>query len=117
MGDDGSLAWTALADPTRRTILRILAEHGELPAGDLASRVTTVGRTAVSGQLRVLRAAGLVRERRDGNRRLYSIQQQATDEVVQFLSLIYRDTLGSLKRTLEASTTTETGSGGSAHTG
>lgn len=115
---DRELAWEALADPTRRSILRILAEHGELPAGEIAARITTVGRTAVSGQLRVLRTAGLVRERREAQRRLYSVQPESTDEVVQFLATIYRGSLEALKRHVEASRDLgEAGSDGAAHAG
>jgi ArsR family transcriptional regulator, arsenate/arsenite/antimonite-responsive transcriptional repressor len=115
---DGELAWEALADPTRRSILRILAEQGELPAGQIAAQITTVGRTAVSGQLRILRTAGLVRERRDAQRRLYSVQPESTDEVVRFLAAIYRGSLDVLKRQVEeGQDSAEAGSDGAAHAG
>ncbi len=61
----------ALADPTRRQILQDL-RTGELAAGDIAARFPISG-PSVSRHLAILRSAGLVRERRDGNRILYSV--------------------------------------------
>jgi DNA-binding transcriptional ArsR family regulator len=60
----------AVADPTRRTILRLVRER-ELPAGEIARHFTTMSRPAVSQHLRVLVDAGLVDVRAEGNRRLY----------------------------------------------
>lgn len=96
------LAWEALADPTRRTILRVLANHGELAAGEVAAEVTNVGRTAVSAQLRVLRAAGLVEERRVGRNRMYTLRPGVPDEVVQFIASLYSGSLSELKRQVAA---------------
>src|SRR5260370_41400431 len=59
----------AIAQPTRREILRLLAE-GELSAGRVASRFS-VTQPAISQHLKVLREAGLISERREGKRRLY----------------------------------------------
>ena len=56
-------AFGAIADPTRRAILDAL-RAGERSAGDLADQFP-VSRPAVSRHLRILRRAGLVRERRD----------------------------------------------------
>jgi DNA-binding transcriptional ArsR family regulator len=64
-------ALAALADPTRRELLALLA-RGELAAGDLAGRFP-VSRPAISRHLRVLREAGLVTCREEGRRRLYSL--------------------------------------------
>ena len=61
----------ALADPTRRSIFERLAD-GPLPVVDLA-RGLTVSRPAVSQHLKVLKAAGLVLDRPEGNRRIYRI--------------------------------------------
>ena len=61
----------ALADPTRRQILRDL-RGGEMAAGDIASRFPIRG-PSVSRHLSVLKGAGLVTERRDGNRILYAL--------------------------------------------
>jgi ArsR family transcriptional regulator, arsenate/arsenite/antimonite-responsive transcriptional repressor len=85
-----NLAFEALADPTRRAILTFLAHRGESPAGEIAAEVATVSRTGVSSHLRILRAAGLVNERRAGRYRLYSVEPGAADSVVEFLRGLYR---------------------------
>jgi DNA-binding transcriptional ArsR family regulator len=70
MADDASV-FKALADPTRRQILADLRD-GEMSAGEIAARFTISG-PSISRHLGVLRAAGLVTERRDANRILYSL--------------------------------------------
>ena len=61
----------ALADPTRRRILRDL-KKAPLPAGDIASHFPISG-PSVSRHLAVLKAAGLVTERRQANKVIYSL--------------------------------------------
>ncbi len=81
-------ALTALADPTRREIVALLA-HGERAAGELAEGFP-VSRPAISRHLRVLRAAGLVRARVDGKRRLYTLDPAPLRELDDWLEP-YRD--------------------------
>ena len=69
--DETAAVFRALADPTRRQILQDL-RAGELAAGEIAGRFTITG-PSVSRHLSVLKAAGLVTERRDANRILYSL--------------------------------------------
>jgi DNA-binding transcriptional ArsR family regulator len=99
----------ALADPTRRRLLELLAA-GERSAGELASRFS-VSRPAVSRHLRVLREAGLVRARRDARRRVYALEPaplQDVDAWIETLSCFWRDHLDRLEQHLErASTGTE----------
>ena len=64
-------ALDALGDPTRRQIFESL-RGGPRSVGELAAGVP-VSRPAVSQHLRVLKQAGLVRDSRDGTRRLYRI--------------------------------------------
>jgi len=71
MTDSASELFPALAHPTRRQILQDLKD-GELAAGEIAARFTATGPT-ISRHLSVLRQAGLVTERRDANRILYSL--------------------------------------------
>ncbi|GAA4668524.1 metalloregulator ArsR/SmtB family transcription factor [Frondihabitans cladoniiphilus] len=71
MTDTVSDVFEALAHPTRRQILQDL-KGGELAAGEIASRFSASGPT-ISRHLGVLRNAGLVTERRDANRILYSL--------------------------------------------
>lgn len=97
----GNLAFEALADPTRRAILCFLAESGESSVGEIAAGVATVSRTGISNHLRLLRAAELVTERRDGRYRLYSVDGATVEAVVKFLSALYRGPLDELKRRVE----------------
>jgi DNA-binding transcriptional ArsR family regulator len=73
MVDDEATIFRALADPTRRQILQDL-RTGELAAGDIAARFPISG-PSISRHLSVLKSAGLVVERRDANRILYSLVQ------------------------------------------
>jgi DNA-binding transcriptional ArsR family regulator len=81
-------ALAALADPTRREMVALLAA-GELAAGDLARRFP-VSRPAISRHLRVLREAGLVSARADGKRRLYALDPRPLRELDEWLAP-YRD--------------------------
>lgn len=73
----------ALADPTRRRLLELLVA-GERSAGELAAEFV-ISRPGVSRHLRVLREAGLVRTRGDGQRRLYSVDPGPLAEVEDWL--------------------------------
>jgi DNA-binding transcriptional ArsR family regulator len=73
----------ALADPTRRRILELLRDD-EVSAGRLADEFA-VSRPAVSRHLRVLREAGLVRSRVDGQRRLYALDPRPLAELDEWL--------------------------------
>lgn len=77
-------AFAALADPTRRQIVEMLAD-GERSAGDIARRFT-LSQPAVSQHLRTLRDAGLVQSRREAQRRMYSINAEGLREIDAWLS-------------------------------
>ncbi len=81
-------ALAALADPTRRALVDLLA-RGEVAAGELAGRFP-VSRPAISRHLRVLREAGLVRSRVEGRRRLYALDPRPLRELDDWLEP-YRD--------------------------
>lgn len=100
MPDDSSPIFEAMADPTRRQILMLLAD-GERTASEIAGEIDSVGRTGVSSHLRVLRNAGLVNERRQGRYRWYSVNPVAADEVVRFLASVYRSAFADLKSAVE----------------
>jgi DNA-binding transcriptional ArsR family regulator len=76
-------ALVALADPTRRRIVELLAD-GERSAGELASEFD-ISRPAVSRHLRVLREQGLVRTRGQAQRRLYSLDAKPLAELDDWL--------------------------------
>jgi DNA-binding transcriptional ArsR family regulator len=89
----------AIAQPKRREILRLLAE-GELSAGDVASRFA-VTQPAISQHLKVLKEAGLVSERRDGTRRLYSVRPEGLADLHSFLAEVLPGRLERLKQVVE----------------
>jgi DNA-binding transcriptional ArsR family regulator len=76
-------ALQALADPTRRRIVELLAE-GECSAGELAAQFPA-SRPGVSRHLRVLREHGLVQAREDGQRRMYSLDPAPLAELDDWL--------------------------------
>lgn len=76
-------ALEALADPTRRRIVELLAVR-ERSAGELASHFP-VSRPAVSRHLRVLRETGLVHSRGEAQRRLYSLDPIPLAELDEWL--------------------------------
>jgi DNA-binding transcriptional ArsR family regulator len=85
-GDEAGV-FRALADSTRRQILEEL-RSGELPAGEIAARFPISG-PSISRHLGVLKAAGLIRERRAANRIFYSlVEEQLALCVSRFLSTV-----------------------------
>jgi DNA-binding transcriptional ArsR family regulator len=76
-------ALEALADPTRRRIVELLAD-GEQSAGEIASHFRT-SRPGVSRHLRVLRELGFVRTRSEAQRRLYSLDPAPLAELDAWL--------------------------------
>ncbi|MDX6376056.1 MAG: hypothetical protein QOE98_359 [Gaiellaceae bacterium] len=90
---------TALADPTRRSILERLRD-GERAAGDLG-RDLPITQPAVSKHLRILREAGLVTERRAGTRRIYAVERTALTELQTWLEGFWTDALGAFKEAAE----------------
>jgi DNA-binding transcriptional ArsR family regulator len=89
----------AIASPKRREILRLLAA-GELSAGEIASRFS-VTQPAISQHLKVLRETGLVAERREGTRRLYSVRPEGMTDLHGFLAQVLPAGLQRLKRAAE----------------
>lgn len=76
-------ALAAIADPTRRRILELLRD-GEVTAGDLSEEFS-ISRPGVSRHLRVLREAGLVHSRVDGQRRVYTLDARPLAELDAWL--------------------------------
>jgi DNA-binding transcriptional ArsR family regulator len=93
-------ALRAVADPTRRAILRLVRE-GELPAGEIASHFPSMSRPAVSQHLRVLSEAGLVDVRAVGNRRLYRWRSEGLRDAAGFVEEMWSDRLARLKAAAE----------------
>jgi DNA-binding transcriptional ArsR family regulator len=76
--------FAAVADPIRREILELL-RSAELAAGDVARRFE-VSRPAISRHLRILKDAGLIRETRQAQSRLYSLNPAPLAEIDSWLS-------------------------------
>jgi DNA-binding transcriptional ArsR family regulator len=94
--------FSALADPTRREILRRL-RGGELAVGELAEPLA-MSWPAVTKHLKVLEAAGLLGRRRDGRRhvvRLNAGPMRKADEWMNFYRKFWEDSLDRLANYLE----------------
>jgi DNA-binding transcriptional ArsR family regulator len=72
--------FSALADPTRRQIIEILARGGQLPATEISDRFP-ISPQAISQHLKVLREAKLVRVKKHAQQRIYSINPEAMREL------------------------------------
>ena len=89
----------ALAEPTRRAILRIVADH-EDTVTEIASHFS-VSRPAISQHLRVLRDADLVTVRNDGTRRYYRARPEGLSDLRAWLDEFWKASLDSLKVEIE----------------
>jgi DNA-binding transcriptional ArsR family regulator len=76
-----------------------VAEH-ERTAGEIAASFD-VTRQAISQHMRVLLAAGLIRERREGTRRWYRARPEGLEEVRAYVEAMWPDALGRLKAAAE----------------
>jgi len=88
-------ALRAIAEPNRRRILELVSS-GERSAGQIAAEFS-ITRPAVSQHLTVLKAAGLVAERRDGTKRIYSVRTEGFEDLRAFLDKFWGDGLERLK--------------------
>jgi DNA-binding transcriptional ArsR family regulator len=77
-------AFETLADPSRRRVVDAL-RRGERQVNDLVDEVG-IHQSGVSRHLRILLEAGFVAVRRDGSRRLYSLQPEPFREIEDWLA-------------------------------
>jgi DNA-binding transcriptional ArsR family regulator len=94
----------ALADPTRRQVLELLAAHGEATATTLAGGLP-VSRQAIVKHLAILDAAGLVSGSRVGREMRYAVRPAALDATARWMSGLAADwdrRLATIKRIAEA---------------
>ncbi|MEE2929911.1 MAG: metalloregulator ArsR/SmtB family transcription factor [Pseudomonadota bacterium] len=97
------LVFRAIADPTRRSIMAMLA-NGEHSLGDIASNYEMT-RPAVTKHLKILEQGGLVKVRTQGRERLHTLQPEALRSVaewISFFSQFWDEKLDNLKRAVEA---------------
>jgi DNA-binding transcriptional ArsR family regulator len=92
-------AWTALGDPTRKTIFELLADRPRA-VGELANELP-VSRPAVSQHLRVLKDAGLVVDRPVGTRRIYRVDPDGLAALRADLERFWGKALGAYKAAVE----------------
>ena len=98
--------YSAVADPTRRRLLRLLADADELPLHEMTARFG-MGRTAVSKHLAVLKEAGLVTDRKVGRETRYRLNAAPLREIQDWVSTYDRfwsDRIDRLQRLLEEDT-------------
>jgi DNA-binding transcriptional ArsR family regulator len=94
--------WAALADPHRRTVLELLRERPR-PVGELVERLRLT-QPGTSKHLRVLREAGLVSVRQEGQRRVYALRPAPMAELDAWLAPyreLWTDRLDALERHLD----------------
>lgn len=77
--------YSAIADPTRRELIAMLAEVDELPLHKITPGFE-MGRSAISKHLGILQEAGLVDERKQGRETLYRLTPQPLQEVQQWVN-------------------------------
>jgi DNA-binding transcriptional ArsR family regulator len=92
-------ALATLADPTRRDVFERL-RHGPRAVNALAAHLP-VSRPAVSQHLKLLKAAGLVEERAEGTRRIYSVRREGLIELRDWLDSFWDDALEAFKAEAE----------------
>jgi DNA-binding transcriptional ArsR family regulator len=96
---DQLAAWSALGDPTRRTIFERLTKR-RYAVGELAKDLP-VSRPAVSQHLRVLKDAGLVVDEPVGNRRIYAINPAGLSGLRAELDRFWTSALTAYKAAVE----------------
>jgi len=91
--------FAALADPTRRQVFERLAA-GPRAVGEIA-RGLPVSRPAVSQHLKVLKDAGLVQDRAEGTRRVYSIDPHGLAAIRVWLDQFWDSALAAFQQEIE----------------
>lgn len=102
-GEREDRLFAALANGTRREVLRLLRDEGPQPVQTLADHFD-MRRPSLSEHLKVLREAGLVAEERSGRQRIYRLEAVPLAEVQDWLSpyeRFWRDRLKSLGALLD----------------
>jgi len=79
-------AFTALAEPTRRNIMEMLAVNGNLSATDIYSKFKA-SPPAISQHLKVLREANLVRVEKRAQKRIYYVNPEPMKELEKWIQI------------------------------
>jgi DNA-binding transcriptional ArsR family regulator len=79
--------FAAVGDPNRRAIIELLTA-GDRSVGEIADRLP-ISRPAVSRHLRLLKEAGLVADRAEGTRRLYSLDTTGAETMARYMREVW----------------------------
>jgi DNA-binding transcriptional ArsR family regulator len=90
----------ALAEPRRRAMLRLVRDEAR-SVGEIAEQFD-ISQQAVSQHLQVLREAGLVAVRPEGQRRLYVVRPEGLEALETFLAELWPSGLARLKAAVES---------------
>jgi DNA-binding transcriptional ArsR family regulator len=93
------LPWKAISDDSRRQILLLLKEKDMTPT-EIAQYFKFTF-PALSSHLRILKSSDLIRERKIGKNRIYSLNREKTLEMMKFFAGMWEYNLSSLKELLE----------------
>jgi DNA-binding transcriptional ArsR family regulator len=72
--------FSALADPTRRSIIELIGTNGQMSATEIYDNFT-VSHPAISQHLKVLREAELVRIEKNAQKRIYSLNPRSMHQI------------------------------------
>ena len=92
--------WKALSDDNRRRILLLLKEKDIVIPTEIAEHFNFT-MPGVSINLRILKEADLITEKKEGKNRLYSLNRKTTSELVRFFDDMYDYKLKSRKEYVE----------------
>lgn len=87
MNENGQLrdVFGAIADPTRRRLIRLLAEAGDMPLHEITAQFH-MSRTAVSKHLTILKEAGLVVDRKAGRETRFRLDPAPLREIQDWVA-------------------------------
>ena len=85
MNDPIDMVFAALANPTRRELLRLLRDEGQQPVQQLANHFT-MQRPSISEHLKILRDVGLVSEQKQGRQRYYYLEGAMIQVIQEWLA-------------------------------
>jgi DNA-binding transcriptional ArsR family regulator len=91
--------FAALGDPHRRAIVEFLA-YGDRSVKEIAEDLP-ISRPAVSRHLRLLKDAGLVVDRADGNRRVYSLHDHGVEAVARYMQAVWGEAAARFRLVVE----------------
>ncbi|MCT8332548.1 metalloregulator ArsR/SmtB family transcription factor [Leptospira sp. 85282-16] len=77
-------AFVALADDTRRDIIRLVAKNGELTSSEICQNFL-ISPPAISQHLKVLKEANVLLMKKDAQKRIYSLNQEGMKEMEDWI--------------------------------